>query len=110
MNQRKSVPIRFEFPEGRDRIRFANHFVFSQVEMDILLDIGVVDPKEIMVINQKIQAGTVEPGDELEAVIFQRIGMSISSFVKLKQQIDQIFNNLERQGILVKRPGQETLQ
>jgi len=110
MNQKHNIPVKFSYPHGKDQIRFANQFAFSQIDMDVVLDVGVIDPKQIMEINQKIRSNTLEPGDMLEAVIFQRIGMSISSFVKLKQQIDQIFTNLEKQGVLVKKNGQSTIQ
>jgi hypothetical protein len=110
MQSKQSIPIKFIFPQGKEQIRFANQFVFSQVDMDVLLDIGVVDLKQIVEINQKIQSRTLQPDDYLEARIIERIGMSISSFIKLKQQIDQIFQNLEKQGVLVKKPDADSLQ
>lgn len=110
MNQKLNIPVRLHFSQGKDQIRFANQFAFSQLEMDVVMDIGVVDPQQVMELNQKIQTGAVRTSDVLEATIFQRVGMSLSTFVKFKQQIDQIFENMEKQGVLVKKPGQDLVQ
>ena len=74
------------------------------------MDVGVVDLRQIVEINQKIQSRTLQADDVLEARIIDRYGMSISSFIKLKQQIDQIFQNLEKQGVLVKKSDADSLQ
>lgn len=110
MPAKKNVPVKFTYPDGKEHIHFVNQFAFSQIDMDIVLDIGVIDPKQILEINGKIQTGTIQPSDHLESIIIQRVGMSISSFVKLKQQLDQIFNTMQKQGILVKKPGQDIVQ
>ncbi|MBN2431034.1 MAG: hypothetical protein JXQ27_06140 [Acidobacteria bacterium] len=110
MPEKKNIPMKLVYPQGREKIRFVNHFLFSQIEMDVVLDIGVVDPRKVMEINHKIQQGLLEPEEHLESVVIQRLGMSISSFMKLKHQIDQIFNSLEKQGVLVKKQGSITTQ
>ncbi|HOB54110.1 MAG TPA: hypothetical protein PK176_14820 [Acidobacteriota bacterium] len=110
MSNRQNIPVKFVYPEGRENIRFVNQFAFAQIDTDVVVDVGVVDPKLVLDMNQKIHSHTLQPDDHLEAVIIQRFGMSITSFIKLKQQIDQIFQNLEKQGVLVKRPDQDTLQ
>jgi len=110
MADKKNVPMKLAYPQGKENIKFVNHFIFSQIDMDVVLDIGVVDPRKVMEINHKVQQGRLDPEDHLESVIVQRLGMSISSFMKLKHQIDQIFSNLEKQGVLVKKPGGMTTQ
>ena len=110
MQQKQTIPVKVVHPQGKEQIRFANQFFFSQVDMDVVMDIGVVDLKQVVEINQKIQSRTLQPDDFLEARILDRFGMSISSFIKLKQQIDQIFQNLEKQGVLVKKQDSDSLQ
>lgn len=110
MNTKTNIPVRFLYPQGKEMVRFANQFAFSQIEMDIFMDSGIVDPQRVLEINQRIQSNTLQPDDLLECVVFQRVGMSLSTFIKLKQQIDQIFQNLEKQGVLVKKPETGQLQ
>ena len=110
MQAKQSIPVKIVHTQGKEQIRFANQFFFSQVDMDVVMDIGVVDLKQVVEINQKIQSHTLQADDCLEARILERFGMSISSFIKLKQQIDQIFQNLEKQGVLVKKPDSDSLQ
>jgi hypothetical protein len=110
MTEKKNIPMKLAYPQGKENIRYANHFVFSQVDMDVVMDIGVVDPRKVMEVNHKIKSGLLDPEDHLESVIIQRVGMSISSFMKLKHQMDQIFGNLEKQGVLIKKSGQITTQ
>ncbi len=110
MTQKQNIPVKFVYSQGKEQVRFANQFVFSQVDMDVIMDVGVVDLRQIVEINQKIQSRTLQADDFLEARIIERYGMSISSFIKLKQQIDQIFQNLEKQGVLVKKPDADSLQ
>jgi hypothetical protein len=110
MSNRQNIPVKFVYPEGRQNIRFVNQFAFAQIDTDVVLDVGVVDPKQVLDLNQKIQSRSFQPDDHLEAVIVHRFGMSITSFIKLRQQIDQIFQNLEKQGVLVKKPDPDTLQ
>ena len=110
MSEPKNLPVKFVYPRGKENIQFANQFAFSQIDMDIVLDIGVVNPKEILELNERMRQGHAPAPGELEAIIIQRIGMSISSFVKLKNQMDQIFSNMEKQGVLVKKGMPDTLQ
>lgn len=104
MNPTRNIPVKFVYPKDeKHRVEFANQFAIMQVDMDVILDVCVVDLKQVLDINQKLQTGTAQPDDILEANVIHRIGMSISSLVKLKQQLDQIFQNLEKQGVLVKK-------
>lgn len=110
MKQKQAIPVKFVYPHGKEEIQFVNQFAFAQIDMDVIMDIGVVDLKEVLDLNMKLQSGILQPQDTLEAIITQRFGMSISSFMKLKQQIDQIFQNLEKQGVLVKKGSPDSVQ
>lgn len=109
MNQPQNIPLRITYTNGKDQIRFVNQVFISQIDMDVVLDLAVVDPTQVMEINHRIQTGNAQSGDALDAMVFQRIGMSISSFVKFKQQIDQIVQNLENQGVLVKKQDEPNI-
>jgi len=110
MKQKQNIPVRFVYPSGKSNIQFVNQFAFAQIDMDVIMDIGMVDLKDVLELNMKAQSGILQPQDSLEAVVTNRFGMSISSFMKLKQQIDQIFQNLEKQGVLVKKPAPDQVQ
>ncbi len=103
MGNKKNIPVKLVYKEGKENVRFTNHFSFSQVDMDVIMDVGYVDLKDVIEINKKMATNTLQPDDYLESNVFIRLGFSIGSLVKLKQQIDGIISNLERQGVLTKR-------
>ena len=109
MSQTFNIPVRqIKSDSDKGEIAFANLFAFTQVDMDVVLDVCFVDPKQIIEINQRFASGTNRPEDVLDAHVVHRIGMSISSLIKLKQQLDQLFANMERQGQIIKKEAGPT--
>ena len=103
MGNKKNIPVKLVYKEGKEKVRFANHFSISQIDMDVVIDVGYVDLKDVIEINKKMATNTLQPDDYLESNVFIRLGLSIGSLVKLKQQLDGIVANLERQGVLTKK-------
>ncbi len=103
MGNRKNIPVKLIYKEGKDNVRFANHFSISQIDMDVVIDVGFVDLKDVIEINKKMSTNSLQPDDYLQSNVFIRLGLSIASLVKLKQQLDGIVSNLERQGVITKK-------
>ncbi len=106
MAVKRNIPVKLVYKDGASNVRFANHFSISQVDMDVVIDVGFVDLKDVIDINRKMETNNLQPDDYLQSNVFIRLGLSIGSLVKLKQQLDDVVASLERKGVLVKKSNE----
>lgn len=79
------------------------HWVgFSRVGGDVVMDVGFVEMHELVEDIRRRKTEQAEPAEgtniELHVKIFDRFGMSADTFLRLKQNVDEIYNALLESG------------
>ena len=75
---------------------FANHFELMRLNTDVYLDIGIIDPIEMIDFVQKSRDGDVPTG-ELKFYVLQRIAMTPETLTRLHQKIDELLESQQEE-------------
>lgn len=99
------IPIRLLYPAQQLPILHVNVFRVSNLGPEVFLDAGVINDQAIAVQEAALARG--EQPKPVNGYIQRRLGMSLEAFLLLKENVDSLWQKLERAGVLPKPGSQE---
>ena len=102
---KKGVDIKVEVSQGgaQDAILHVSYFRFTQIGSEVILEVGNIDHQGMHKVLRNPDAERV-----VKASVLQRFGMSIEAFDRLKGNVDQLWEMMQRSGGPEAEPQQST--
>lgn len=100
--QTKSVTLQVERKYLQDvKPIWGNYFHFTRLEDNFVLEVGYIDPQQVVDLQEKYPDGNIPEGDnKIQASIMLTIGMSRDSFLKLKENVKEIYDKSVKAGAI----------
>ena len=72
---------------------WGNYFRFTRLEDNFVLEVGYIDPQQVVDLQEKYPDGNIPEGEnKIQVNIILTIGMSRDSFLKLKDNVKEIYD------------------
>jgi hypothetical protein len=88
-----------------DPIHFVNYFRFSNVSADVIFEVGIVDDQSVIrMLGDHSKQHPAGEEFKIKAFVKSRMGMSIHSFLQLREKMNELYANMVKSGT-IEDPG-----
>lgn len=97
--RQKGIPLTVDVPRELPQPEAANWFHFSQHAAETQMLVGYIDSFDIAKAQQQLTDGVPEP--KLRPLVTRRVVVSLSAFLFLRQQVEDIYGQMVRNGLVI---------